>query len=67
MVKNEHIILESEEFEEFGFGYTFSEALIDLQRAIAELYFTLEKEHTRLGPDLERIWSILQQKIRQRP
>jgi hypothetical protein len=67
MVENEHIILESEEFDEFGFGNTFSEAIIDLQRAIAELYLTLAEEQNRLGPDLERVWSILQQKIQRRP
>ena len=67
MVENEQLIFESEGFEEFGFGNTFSEAIIDLQHAIAELYFTLEEEQNRLGPDLERVWSILQQKIQRRP
>ena len=67
MVENEQIILESEELDEFGFGRTLSEAIIDLQRAIAELYLTLEEEQNRLGPDLERVWSILQQKIQRRP
>jgi hypothetical protein len=67
MVENEHIILESEELDEFGFGNTLSEAIIDLQRAIAELYFTLEEEQNQLGPDLEQVWSILQQKIQRRP
>jgi hypothetical protein len=67
MVENDHIILEAEELQEFGFGHTLSEVIIDLQRAIAELYFTLAEEHNRLGPDLERVWSILQQKIQRRP
>lgn len=67
MVENEQLILESEGFEEFGFGHTFSEAITDLQRAIAELYFTLEEEQNHLGPDLERVWSILQQKIHRKP
>jgi hypothetical protein len=67
MVENEQLIVESEEFEEFGFGHTFSEAITDLQRAIAELYLTLEEEQNRLGSDLDRVWSILQQKIRRRP
>jgi hypothetical protein len=67
MVENDHIILEAEELQEFGFGHTFSEAIIDLQRAIAELYLTLEEEQNRLGPDVERVWFILQQKIQRRP
>jgi hypothetical protein len=67
MVENQDIVLESLELDEFGFGNTLSDAIIDLQRAIAELYFTLEQEQYRLGPDLERVWQILQQKIQRRP
>ena len=61
-----HIIAEAREFNEFGFGENPSAALIDLQRAIAELYFTLEKERDRLGKDLQGVWSILQEKIHKR-
>jgi len=65
--EDHHVIVEAVELDEFGFGNTLSEALIDLQRTIAELYLTLEKEQDRLGPDIERVWHILQQKILRRP
>jgi len=61
--EGQNIIAEGVEFNEFGFGENPSEALVDLQHAIAELYFTLEKEHYRLGRDLQRVWAKLQKKI----
>ncbi|MDP2952816.1 MAG: hypothetical protein Q8O76_05830 [Chloroflexota bacterium] len=66
MTEGEHIIAEAAELNEFGFGKNPSEALIDLQRAIAELYFTLEREQRHLGPDLQGVWATLQQKILKR-
>jgi hypothetical protein len=57
------IVAEAIEISEFGFGDSWSEALADLQRAIAELFFTLEKEKKRLGVDLKRVQKILQEKI----
>lgn len=56
----------AEEIDEFGFGESYSEALVDLQRTIAELYLTLEEDQERLGPDLARVWSVLQTKVRRR-
>jgi hypothetical protein len=56
----------AEEIDEFGFGVSYTEALVDLQHAIAELYLTLEEEQERLGPDLARVWSVLQTKVRRR-
>jgi hypothetical protein len=67
MREDHHVIVESREFNEFGFGNTLSEALTDLQRTIAELYLISEKEQDRLGPDLQRVWHRLQQKIQRRP
>ena len=64
--EGKHNIAEAVEFNEFGFGENTSEALIDLQRAIAELYLTLEKEQNRLGTDLQGVWTILQEKIHKR-
>jgi hypothetical protein len=64
--EGEHVVAEAIEFDEFGFGNNLSQALVDLQRAIAELYFTLEKEQGRLGPDLQRVWANLRQKITRR-
>jgi hypothetical protein len=57
-------VVEAPELNEFGFGDGFSEAIADLQAAIAELYFTLETEQKRLGPDLAAVWSIISQKVR---
>lgn len=63
MVEEPQVIAEAPEFNEFGFGGNQSEALADLQRAITELYFTLEEEQERLGADLQRVWASLQQVI----
>lgn len=65
--EDQHVIAEATELNEFGFGTNLSEALRDLQRAIIELYFTLETEQDRLGPDLQRIWVTLQDKLLRRP
>ena len=65
--ENEHFVAEAVEFDEFGFGKSLSEALKDLQGAIVELYFALEREADRLGPDLQRVWEKLQGKILRRP
>lgn len=65
--ENQHVIAEATELDEFGFGANSSDALRDLQRAIVELYFTLEVERDRLGPDLQGIWATLQVKLLRRP
>ena len=64
--EGKHVIAEAVDLDEFGFSENVSGAITDLQRAIGELYFTLEKEQTRLGTDLQRIWNILQEKILRR-
>ena len=56
-------VAEAPEINEFGFGDTPVGAVADLQAAIAELYFTLEAEQRRLGPDLAAVWSTLSQKV----
>lgn len=61
--EGKHVIAEAIELNEFGFGQSVSEAIADLQRAIVELYFTLESEQLRLGADLQKIWHVLQKKI----
>ncbi|MFQ5839197.1 MAG: hypothetical protein ACE5HK_00580 [Candidatus Methylomirabilales bacterium] len=60
----DQVIAEAEEINEFGFGSNAYEALLDLQRAIAELYFALLEEQDRLGSDLEEVWRALQQKLK---
>lgn len=57
------IIAEASEIDEFGYGQTMSEALADLQRAIAELYFSLESDQARLGADLRRVWEEMSTRI----
>lgn len=64
--EGEHTIAEAVELNEFGFGENPSEALADLQRTIAELYFTLEGEQSRLGKDLQNVWNGLKEKILKR-
>ena len=64
MVEDGKCVIEATELNEFGFGDNFSEAIRDLQEAIAELYFTLEHEQGRLGPDLATVWATLSRKVR---
>ena len=64
--EGQHVTAEAVDLNEFGFGRNVSEAITDLQHAIVELYFTLEKEQDRLGRDLENVWSELQKLIRVR-
>lgn len=65
--EDQRIVAEATELDEFGFGATLSDALRDLQRAIVELYFTLEEGKDRLGPDLQRVWTTLQHQLVRRP
>ncbi len=58
-------IAEAPEFNETGFGGTRSEALVDLQFAIAELYFELKVEQHNLGSDLKTVWGKLNRAIEQ--
>lgn len=60
------IIAAAEELNEFGSGDNLAEAIIDLQHAIAELYFSLEEDKDRLGPGLQKVWEVLQGKIEKR-
>lgn len=64
--EGKNTIAEAIELDEFGFGNSVSEAIVDLQRAVAELYFTLEREQERLGVDLQKTWNVLQEKILKR-
>ncbi len=63
LVEDNQFVLEAEELNEFGFGENLSEAIADLQCAIAELYFTLDAEQHRLGPDLAAVWDTLSRKV----
>lgn len=57
-------VAEAAEINEFGFGDNLTEAIADLQAAIAELYFALDADQERLGPDLQAVRATLTRKIR---
>lgn len=65
--EDKHIIAEAVDLNEYGFGANLSEAIRDLQRAIVELYLTLEQDQHRLGPDLQQVWAALQRTIQRKP
>jgi hypothetical protein len=62
--ENDDFIAEAPEFNEFGYGKTQSGALKDLQFAISHVYFTLEAEASRLGPELAQTLAALRQRLR---
>ena len=64
VVEGGKYVIEATGLNEFGFGNNLSEAIQDLQAAIAELYLTLEAEQGRLGPDLVAVWGVISQKVR---
>jgi len=51
------------DIEEYGVGGTRSEALDDLGRTVAELYFSLERDAARLSEDLQSIFEKLQMHV----
>lgn len=60
---HDQIVAEAVALNEFGFGDTASEAVADVQRAIAQLYFSLEESSDRLGLDLQRTWATIQTSV----
>jgi hypothetical protein len=60
----DQVVAQAPAFNEFGFGQDYREALRDLQRAIAQLYFSLEEMSATLGPDLRSVWQTLQKSVR---
>lgn len=61
--EDSQMVAEAPEIDEFGFGQSPAEALEDLQHAIVELYLSLDRDQSRLGIDLERVWAVLCRKI----
>ena len=59
-------VAQAEELNEYGTGSNQTEALTDLQKAIADLYFTLEDEQERLGKAMQKTWDLLQSKVSKR-
>ena len=51
---------------EFGIGESTGDALFDLGRTVAELYFSLAEHRDHLSSDLQSIFGILQEHIEQK-
>jgi hypothetical protein len=54
------------ELEEVGYGSNRGAAVQDFQQTLVELYRTLENDQDRLGPEMERVWGLLQQLLDER-
>lgn len=52
-----------QEIDEFGSGAHASSACEDLGHTLVELYQSLEADQSRLGPDLKRVWGLLQEYV----
>jgi hypothetical protein len=63
-VEDGQVVAEAVEINEFGWGANVSEAVLDLQRAVTELYFQLEADEHRLGSELQAVWGVLRRKVR---
>jgi hypothetical protein len=55
----EQVIAYAPDLDLFGYGDTESEALDDLRRTVADLYYTLQEEHKSLGPMPAQVWGYL--------
>lgn len=53
----------NDEFEELGYGYDPIQALDDFRQTLAELYWTLKSEQSRLAIGLANLWSRLKQTV----
>ena len=56
------VVAEAPEVNESGFGLTRAEAVQDLRVAITELCLTLWNNRRCPGPDLRKVWEVLQGK-----
>lgn len=65
--ENDDFIANADEINEFGFGSNYVEAVRDLQRTIVELFFSLEADEARLGPDLQQTLATLREHLRLAP
>lgn len=65
-VEGSHHIAEAISINEFGFGESRAEAVLDLRRAITALYFALKANQSRLGPDLREAWAKLREAVAER-
>lgn len=64
--EHEHVTVWSDDLEEIGYGPTLGAAIEDFQRTIVELHESLHASQERLGPDMARLWRMLQQHVSER-
>ena len=57
------VIAEAEGLDEYGSGANLTEAIADLQHALAELYFALEEQQDKLAAGLQQTWDALRSKV----
>ena len=53
------VIAYAHDLDLFGYGETENEALDDLRRTVADLYYTLREERASLGPMPAQVWDYL--------
>lgn len=56
-----------QELDEYGLGATRAEALEDLGKTLQELYFSLERDESRLSSDLLAVWAGLKHHLARIP
>lgn len=64
--KGDSVTVDVKDLNVYGQGRNLSEALIDLQHAVVELYFAVKQDRDNLGKGMMAIWSVLQGKIEER-
>jgi hypothetical protein len=65
--EGEHVTVWQPELEELGYGPDLAAAVEDFQQTVVELYGTLRAEQGRLGPEMVRLWTYLDQHVEERP
>jgi hypothetical protein len=64
--KRNAVVASWEPAGEFGYGRNTSEALDDLAKTVAELYYELQGRLPDLGPDLRKVWDVLSSHVESR-
>lgn len=59
--EDEHVVAAWPEIDEFGYGSHLTAALEDFRQTLVELYLSLEADQKNLGPELQTLWSSLQE------
>jgi hypothetical protein len=61
--REDTVITSWEAIEEFGTGASVYSSAQDLGRTLAELYRALQVDQDNLGPEMQRVWAILQEHV----